>query len=71
MIKEQETGTPTAEVCRRHGLSPAAFYKFKAKYEGMNVSDKGALQAQLQKPTKISSQSKIDQRWPYGNPPRN
>ena len=39
MIKEQEAGMPTAEVCRRHGLSPASFYKFKAKYEGMNVSN--------------------------------
>ena len=39
MIKEQEAGMPTAEVCRRHGLSPASFYKFKAKYEGTNVSD--------------------------------
>jgi putative transposase len=38
MIKEQEAGMPTAEVCRRHGLSPASFYKFKAKY-GINVSD--------------------------------
>ena len=40
MIKEQEAGMPTAEVCRRHGLSPASFYKFKAKYGGMNVSVK-------------------------------
>ncbi|MEZ7813106.1 MAG: IS3 family transposase [Paracoccaceae bacterium] len=39
LIKEQEAGMPTAEVCRRHGLSPASFYKFKAKYGGMNVSD--------------------------------
>ena len=39
MLKEQEAGMPTAEVCRRHGLSPASFYKFKAKYGGMNVSD--------------------------------
>ena len=39
MIKEQEAGMPTAEVCRRHGLSPASFYKFKAKYEGLNVSN--------------------------------
>jgi putative transposase len=30
---------PTAEACRRHGLSPASFYKLKAKYGGMNVSD--------------------------------
>ena len=39
MIKEQEAGMPTAEVCRRHGLSPASFYKFKSKYGGMNVSE--------------------------------
>ena len=39
LIKEQEAGMPTAEVCRRHGLSPTSFYKFKAKYGGMNVSD--------------------------------
>ena len=35
LIKGQEAGMPTAEVCRRHGLSPASFYKFKAKYAGM------------------------------------
>ena len=39
MIKEQETGLPTTEVCRKHGLSTATFYKFKAKYGGMDVSD--------------------------------
>ena len=39
MIKEQEAGMPTAEVCRSHGLSSASFYKFKAKYGGMNLSD--------------------------------
>lgn len=39
MIKEQEAGMPTAEVCRKHGLSPNTFYKFKSKYGGMNVSD--------------------------------
>jgi putative transposase len=39
MIKEQEAGMPTAEVCRKHGLSQGTFYKFKAKYGGMDVSD--------------------------------
>lgn len=39
MIKEQEAGLPTAEVCRKHGLSAATFYKLKAKYGGMEVSD--------------------------------
>lgn len=39
MVKEQEAGMPTAEVCRRHGLSPVSVYNFKAKYDGINVSD--------------------------------
>jgi putative transposase len=39
MIKEQEAGMPTAEVCRRHVLSPASFYKFKSKFGGMNISE--------------------------------
>ena len=32
MVKEQEAGMPTAEVCLRHGLDPASSDKFKAKY---------------------------------------
>jgi putative transposase len=39
MIKEQEAGLPTAELCRKHGLSPATFYKLKAKFDGMDLSD--------------------------------
>jgi putative transposase len=39
MIKEQEAGMPTAEVCRKHGISSASFYKYKAKFGGMDVSD--------------------------------
>jgi putative transposase len=39
VIKEQEAGLPTAELCRKHGLSPATFYKLKAKYGGMDLSD--------------------------------
>ena len=39
MIKEQEAGLPTAELCQKHGLSPATFYKLKAKYGGMDLSD--------------------------------
>ncbi|MEO3480875.1 MULTISPECIES: IS3 family transposase [unclassified Phaeobacter] len=45
MIKEQEAGMPTAEVCRRHGLSPATFYKLKSKYGGMEVSEAARLKA--------------------------
>jgi putative transposase len=39
ILAEQERGMATADVCRRHGLSPATFYKWKAKYGGMDVSD--------------------------------
>ena len=39
MIKEHEAGLPTSELCRKHGLSPATFYKLKAKYGGMDLSD--------------------------------
>jgi putative transposase len=45
MIKEQEAGMATAEVCRRHGLSPATFYKLKGRYGGMDVSDAQRLKA--------------------------
>lgn len=45
ILKEQETGLPTAEVCRKHGISSASFYKYKAKYGGMDVSDARKLKA--------------------------
>ena len=45
MIKEQEAGVPTAELCRKHGISPASFYKYKAKFGGMEVSDARKLKA--------------------------
>ncbi len=39
ILAEQERGMATAEVCRRHGISSATFYKWKAKFGGMDVSD--------------------------------
>ena len=39
ILREQEAGAATGEVCRRHGISDATFYKWKAKYGGMEVSD--------------------------------
>ena len=39
ILKEQESGMLTAEVCRRHGISSATFYKWKAKFGGLEVSD--------------------------------
>jgi putative transposase len=45
MIKEQETGVATADVCRKYGISSASFYKYKAKFGGMDVSDARKLKA--------------------------
>jgi putative transposase len=45
MIKEQESGEKTADVCRRHGISSATFYKYKSKYGGMEPSDAKRLRA--------------------------
>ena len=39
ILREHEAGATTAEVCRRHGISDATFYKWKAKYGGMEASD--------------------------------
>jgi len=45
ILREQEAGAPTAEVCRRHGVSTATFYKWKAKFAGMGVSEAKRLRA--------------------------
>ena len=39
ILKEQEAGERTADVCRRHGISQPTFYKWKSKFGGMEVSD--------------------------------
>jgi putative transposase len=45
ILREQEAGAATAEVCRKHGISSATFYKWKAKYGGLDVSDARRLKA--------------------------
>ena len=39
ILSEQERGMATADVCRKHGVSPGTFYKWKAKFGGMDISD--------------------------------
>lgn len=39
ILKEQEAGVPTGDVCRRHVVSSATFYKWKAKFGGLEVSE--------------------------------
>ena len=39
ILKQSEAGTKTSDLCREHGISDATFYKWKAKFSGMEVSD--------------------------------
>lgn len=39
VIHEQESGIPVKELCRQHGFASATYYKWKAKYAGMDVSE--------------------------------
>jgi putative transposase len=39
ILKQQEVGVKTADICREHGISQATFYGWKAKYSGMEASD--------------------------------
>jgi putative transposase len=45
VLCEQEAGASVADLCRRHGMSSATFYAWKAKYGGMDVSDAKRLRA--------------------------
>lgn len=45
IVKEQEAGTKTADVCCKHGISDATFYKWKAKYGGLEISEARRLKA--------------------------
>ena len=45
ILKEQEAGELTADVCRRHGISQATFYKYKSRYGGKEPSDAKKLRA--------------------------
>ena len=39
ILKEQEAGAATADVCRRHGIADSTFYRWKAKYGGLEISE--------------------------------
>ena len=45
ILREQEAGSTTGDVCRKHGISSATFYKWKAKFGGLDVSDAKRLKA--------------------------
>ena len=39
VLKEAEAGVPVKEVCRKHGISDATYYNWKARYGGLGVSE--------------------------------
>jgi putative transposase len=45
ILREHEAGMKTADLCRKHGVSSATFFKWKAKFGGMDVSDARKLKA--------------------------
>jgi putative transposase len=45
ILKEHEAGVATKDLCRNHGVSPATFYVWKAKFGGMEVSDVAKMKA--------------------------
>jgi putative transposase len=63
VLREQEAGGKTADVCRRHGISDATFYNWKAKYGGMEVSDAKklrALESENAKLKKLLAEAELD-----------
>lgn len=45
ILKQHESGVSTTDVCREHGISSGTFYKWKAKFGGLEVSDARRLKA--------------------------
>jgi putative transposase len=53
ILREQEAGVATAEVCRKHGISAATLYAWKAKYGGLDVSQARKLKALEEENTRL------------------
>ena len=53
VLKEHQAGLGAKELCRKHGVSDATFYKWRSKYGGMEVSDAKKLKALEVENTKL------------------
>ena len=63
ILREQEAGVKTADVCRKHGISSATFFKWKSKYGGLDVSDARRLKVledENRKLKKLLAESMLD-----------
>jgi len=64
ILREHEAGAKTADVARKHGISAATLYNWKAKYGGMDVSEARRLRAledENRKLKKLLAESMLDQ----------
>jgi putative transposase len=62
-LREGDRGIPVKELCRKHGISEATFYNWKAKYSGMTVSEARRLkelEAENAKLKKLLAESELD-----------
>jgi putative transposase len=63
ILREHEAGVTTADLCRKHGMSSASFYAWKAKFGGMDVSDAQklrGLEAENAKLKRLLAEAMID-----------
>lgn len=63
ILKEQEAGLGTGDICRKHGISNATFYNWKSKYGGMEISEARrlrALEAENLKLKRLLAESELD-----------
>ena len=54
-IKQSESGTPTAEICRKMGISEATFYNWKKKYGGLGINELRRLKQLEEENSKLKS----------------
>ncbi len=74
VLREQEAGSSTADVCRKHGLSPATFYQWKAKFGGLEVSEARrlrTLEAENARLKKLLAEAMLDNAMLKTSPQKN
>ena len=57
VLNEAEAGAKTSELCRRHGMSEATFYKWKAKYAGLTLNELKRLRSRDEEKAQRSGKS--------------